>query len=61
MLVHASTDDDGLRWKHAFWNVALCSLFLIALQRLFPIAFSGEGASACLRVLPLVSKKNFNW
>src|SRR6266699_2078130 len=44
MLVHASTDDDGLRWKHAFWNAAPCSLFLIALQRLFLIPFSGEEA-----------------
>src|SRR5579859_3783440 len=29
MRVRASTDDDGLRWKHAVWNVIPCSSFLI--------------------------------
>ena len=29
MRARASTDDDGLRWKHAVWNGIPCSSFLI--------------------------------
>src|SRR6266849_463496 len=29
MRARASTDGDGLRWKHPVWNATSCSLFLI--------------------------------